>query len=125
MKSTIKKIIKWVIIIAVIAAAGYLLYAKVFNKAEEVVGELPPMEAITFPVTQETITQSIQVKGTSKYEHETLVYAPFASKVTSWKVKNGDQVKKGSCCIPLIPAHSRMKSQPKRRLFARRSWKLN
>ncbi|MEK5023475.1 efflux RND transporter periplasmic adaptor subunit [Paenibacillus sp. FSL M7-1046] len=101
MKSTIKKIIKWVIIIAVIAAAGYLLYAKVLNKAEEVVGELPPMEAITFPVTQETITQSIQVKGTSKYEHETLVYAPFASKVTSWKVKNGDQVKKGELLYTL------------------------
>ncbi|ASA26241.1 efflux transporter periplasmic adaptor subunit [Paenibacillus donghaensis] len=95
-----KRIIKWVIIIAIIAAAGYLLYAKVFNKAEEVVSEVP-MEVITFPVTQETITQSLQVKGTSKYEHETLVYAPFASKVTNWKVKNGDQVKKGDLLYTL------------------------
>ncbi|AIQ73411.1 RND transporter [Paenibacillus odorifer] len=95
-----KRIKKWVIIITIIVVAGYFLNAKFFNKVEEVVSEVPS-ELITFPVTQETITQSVQVKGTSKYEHETLVYAPFASKVTHWNVKNGDQVKKGALLFTL------------------------
>ncbi|WP_379152730.1 efflux RND transporter periplasmic adaptor subunit [Paenibacillus sp. sgz5001063] len=71
------------------------------NKPKEQAAPEEPMQAITFPVTKETMTKSIQVKGTSKYQHETLVYAPFASKVTDWKVENGGQVKKGSVMYTL------------------------
>ncbi|MFD2877852.1 efflux RND transporter periplasmic adaptor subunit [Paenibacillus rhizoplanae] len=59
------------------------------------------MQVISFPVTEETLTSSVQIKGRSQYQKETLVYAPFASKVTSWKVENGAQVKKGQVLFTL------------------------
>ena len=101
MKRTLKKSLKWIIIAGIIITAGYMLYSKFFKDNE--VAELPlePMQVISFPVTQETVTSSIQVKGRSQYQSETLVYAPFASKVTSWKVENGGQVKKGDVLFNL------------------------
>ncbi|MFF2015506.1 efflux RND transporter periplasmic adaptor subunit [Paenibacillus sp. NPDC058177] len=95
-----KRIIKWVIILAIVAVAGYFAYDKMF-KPQEAPPMEEPVQSITFPVTQETINKTIQVKGKSQYEHETLVYAPFASKVTSWKVENGGQVKKGDILYTL------------------------
>ncbi|WNS45443.1 efflux RND transporter periplasmic adaptor subunit [Paenibacillus sp. MMS20-IR301] len=101
MKRTLKKSLKWVIILGIIITAGYMLYSKFFKGSE--VAELPPepMQVISFPVTEETLTSSIQVKGRSQYQQETLVYAPFASKVTGWKVENGGQVKKGDVLFTL------------------------
>ncbi|OKP94869.1 efflux RND transporter periplasmic adaptor subunit [Paenibacillus sp. P46E] len=99
MKRIFKRTLKWVIILGIIAAAGYILYSKVLKKEPEVVME--PPQVISFPVTQESMTSSVQVKGKSKYQEETLVYAPFASKVTAWKVENGGQVKKGDVLFTL------------------------
>lgn len=62
---------------------------------------MEPTQAISFPVTQETITSTVQVKGKSQYQEETLVYAPYASKVTAWKVENAGQVKKGDVLFTL------------------------
>lgn len=100
MKRIFKKSLKWMIIAGIIIVAGYMLYTKVFKGNEaEVVMEPPPV--ISFQVTSETMTNSIQVKGRSQYQEETLVYAPFASKVTSWKVENGGQVNKGDVLFSL------------------------
>lgn len=101
MKRTLKKSLKWIIIAGIIITAGYMLYSKFFKKTE--IAEIPmePMQVISFPVTSETLTSSIQIKGRSQYQQETLVYAPFASKVTSWKVENGGQVKKGDVLFTL------------------------
>ncbi|KWX70956.1 RND transporter [Paenibacillus riograndensis] len=95
-----KRIIKWIIIVAILAVAGYFIYDKM-SKPKEQLQPAEPAQVISFPVTKESMTKSIQIKGTSKYEHETLVYAPFASKVTEWKVENGGQVKKGAVMYTL------------------------
>ncbi|ULO05056.1 efflux RND transporter periplasmic adaptor subunit [Paenibacillus sp. 19GGS1-52] len=100
MKSKIRKIIKWVIIAGIVIVAGYLLYSKMY-KPEGEVASIEPPQVISFQVTQEPIANSVQVKGKSQYEQETLVYAPFASKVTEWKVENGGQVKKGDVLFTL------------------------
>lgn len=76
------------------------MYTKL-NKPETQLEPVEPPQVISFEVTQETITNSVQVKGNSQYEQETLVYAPFASKVTKWKVDNGGQVKKGDVLFTL------------------------
>lgn len=101
MKRTLKKSLKWIIILGIIGTAGYFGYTKFFKGGET--AELPPepMQVISFPVTEETLTSSVQVKGRSQYQQETLVYAPFASKVTAWKVENGAQVKKGDVLFTL------------------------
>ncbi|ASA26293.1 efflux transporter periplasmic adaptor subunit [Paenibacillus donghaensis] len=95
-----KKGIKWVIILGVVATAGYLLYTKMIKPEEQVLPIEPP-QVIPFEVTQETVINFVQVKGKSRYDQETLVYAPFASKVTKWKVENGGQVKKGDVLFTL------------------------
>lgn len=95
-----KRRIKWIILVLIIIGAGYFLYARM-SKPEAQLEPVEPPQAITFEVTQETITNSIQVKGNSQYEQETLVYAPYASKVTEWKVENGGQVKKGDLLFTL------------------------
>lgn len=100
MKRIIKKTLKWVIIAAIVGVGGYLLFTKVIKK-EEPQMVMEPTQAISFPVTQETITSSVQVKGKSQYQEETLVYAPYASKVTAWKVENAGQVKKGDVLFTL------------------------
>lgn len=62
MKRTLKKSLKWIIILGIISTAGYLGYTKFFKGKEA--AELPPetMQVISFPVTEETLTSSIQVK---------------------------------------------------------------
>lgn len=89
-----KRIIKWIIIVLIVIGIGFTVFFTM-NKSNEQMEpmDIPPI--IPFEVTQETITSSVQIKGKSEYEQETLVYAPFASKVTEWKVDNGGQVKKG------------------------------
>ncbi|MGE7610736.1 efflux RND transporter periplasmic adaptor subunit [Paenibacillus sp. NPDC101420] len=95
-----KRRIKWIVLVLIIIAAGYFVYNKMY-KPEAQLEPVEPPQAITFEVTQETITNSVQVKGNSHYEQETLVYAPYASKVTKWKVENGGQVKKGDLLFTL------------------------
>ncbi|MBW4080785.1 efflux RND transporter periplasmic adaptor subunit [Paenibacillus sp. S150] len=100
MKRIIKKAVKWVIIAGIVAAAAFILYTKVFTGGEPEVAMEPP-QVISFPVTQESMTSSVQVKGRSQYQEETLVYAPFASRVTAWKAENGGQVTKGDILFTL------------------------
>ncbi|MHA0857244.1 efflux RND transporter periplasmic adaptor subunit [Paenibacillus sp. CMAA1364] len=89
-----KKKLKWIIIVIALLVVGTILFITL-NKTDEPMEPMDTLEAIPFEVTAELITKSVQVKGKSQYEQETLVYAPFASKVTEWKVENGGQVKAG------------------------------
>lgn len=89
MKRTLKKSLKWIIILGIISTAGYLGYTKFF-KGEET-AELPPetMQVISFPVTEETLTSSIQIKGRSQYQQETLVYAPLPPRLRLGRLRMG------------------------------------
>ncbi len=92
---------KWISIITTIvlmAGAGYWVYEKYKPQPEAPVETPPP---ITFDVTQETMTQTIQVKGKSVYTEQTDVFAPYASNIKQWHVKNGEQVKKGDVLFTL------------------------
>lgn len=96
-----KKIIKSVSIIVVLAAAGYWGYRELKPDASEAPPMMEVPQAITFPVTEETIVSSVQVKGKSEYGRETNVYTPFEAKVESWNVQNGQQIKKGDVLFHL------------------------
>ena len=92
------KIIKWTVIVAVLGLVGYWGYGQVKPKEPEI----PMMEepqVISFPVIEESIVSTVQVKGTSEYGRETNVYAPFEAKVESWNVENGQQIKKGDALL--------------------------
>ncbi|GAE08224.1 efflux RND transporter periplasmic adaptor subunit [Paenibacillus sp. JCM 10914] len=107
-----KKIIKWTVIVAALAVVGYWGYDQV--KPQE--SEVPMMEQpqmITFPVTEEPMASSIQVKGTSEYGRETNVYAPFEAKVESWNVENGQQIKQGDVLFELEQKAIRQQLQQK------------
>ncbi|MFX3633893.1 MAG: efflux RND transporter periplasmic adaptor subunit [Candidatus Pristimantibacillus sp.] len=94
-----KKKIKWVIIGLILVAISVVLYT-MSNPTKPAVSTVDS-GAITFPVTKETITNTVEVKGKSLYEQETMVYAPYGSKVTEWSVKDGQQVKKGEVLFKL------------------------
>ncbi|AZK45085.1 efflux RND transporter periplasmic adaptor subunit [Paenibacillus lentus] len=87
-----KKKIKWIIIAIILAGISYLLYS--MSKPAQVADPGMDSQAITFQVTKETLVHTIRVKGKSLYEQETSVYAPFSSKVTEWKIEDGQQVNK-------------------------------
>ncbi|MFF3924477.1 efflux RND transporter periplasmic adaptor subunit [Paenibacillus lactis] len=95
-----KKIIKWLVIAAVIGLVGYWGYGQVKPK-EAPIPMMEEPQVISFPVTEETIVTTVQVKGTSEYGKETNVYAPFEAKVESWNVANGQQIKKGDTLFSL------------------------
>lgn len=108
----IKKIIKWTVIVAVLGLVGYWGYGQVKPKEPEI----PMMEepqVISFPVTEESIVSTVQVKGTSEYGRETNVYAPFEAKVESWNVENGQQIKKGDALFKLEQTAIRQQLQQK------------
>lgn len=92
------KWIKIIIALLLLAGGGYWAYAKLKPEPAPVVEPQPP---ITFEVTQETISQTIQVKGKSAYTEQTEVYAPIGGKVSNWSKKNGDAVKKGELLLSL------------------------
>ncbi|WP_315794678.1 efflux RND transporter periplasmic adaptor subunit [Paenibacillus sp. BIC5C1] len=96
--SAISKWIKRIIMIGLLAGAGYFLYQQ-YKPIPEAPIEAP--QPITFEVTQETITQEIQVKGKSAYAKQTDVYAPFASKIKQWNVENGEPIHKGAVMFSL------------------------
>ncbi|PQP83195.1 efflux RND transporter periplasmic adaptor subunit [Paenibacillus sp. PCH8] len=93
-----KKWINITITVVLLAGVGYWLYDMYKPKPEAPV-EIPP--PITFEVTQETMTQSIQVKGKSVYTDQTDVFAPYTSSIKQWHVKSGEQVKKGDILFTL------------------------
>ncbi|WP_110930149.1 efflux RND transporter periplasmic adaptor subunit [Paenibacillus bouchesdurhonensis] len=87
-----KKKIKWIIIAIILAGISYLLYS--MSKPAQVADPGMDSQAITFQATKETLVHTIRVKGKSLYEQETPVYAPFSSKITEWKIEDGQQVNK-------------------------------
>lgn len=92
---------KWIAIAAaalLLAGGGYLLYEKLKPEPELVMEEIPP---ITFEVTQETMTQTVQVKGKSVYTDTNDISAPYAAKIKKWDVKDGQQVNKGDVLFTL------------------------
>lgn len=94
-----KKKIKWAIIILVLAGISYGLYS--FGNPPTQENTMGSDDAITFPVTKETLVNSIEVKGKSSYEQETFVNAPFSAEVRQWDVKDGQQIKKGDVLFHL------------------------
>ncbi|MHA7963491.1 efflux RND transporter periplasmic adaptor subunit [Paenibacillus sp. CAU 1782] len=94
-----KKKIKWIVIAIILAGISFVLYS--MSKPAPATDLALESEAITFQVTKETLTQSIQVKGKSLYEQETSIYSPFSSKVTSWKVEDGQQINEGDVLFTL------------------------
>lgn len=101
MKSKMKSILKWSIIILILGGISFGLYRFANPPKPEL-----PMDnagAITFPVTKETLVNHIEVKGKSSYEKETIVYAPFGAEVKQWAVKDGQQLKKGDLIFRLEP----------------------
>ncbi|MGN7411152.1 efflux RND transporter periplasmic adaptor subunit [Paenibacillus sp. SAF-068] len=93
-----KKWIKMIITVVLLAGVGYWLYEK-YKPQPEAPIEIPP--PITFDVTQETMTQTIQVKGKSVYTDQTDIFAPYASNIKQWHVKSGEQVSKGDVLFTL------------------------
>ncbi|MGG1636428.1 efflux RND transporter periplasmic adaptor subunit [Paenibacillus sp. FSL K6-3182] len=94
-----KRKIKWGIIGIIIIGISFGLY-KIGNppRQTEFVSDSQP---ITFQVTNETIANTVEVKGKSLYEQETLIYAPYGSEVKQWAVEDGQQVKKGDILFNL------------------------
>ncbi len=94
-----KKRIKWLVIGLVLVGISYVLYS--MSRPAKPMDSMEDSQAITFEVTTETLVNTIEVKGKSLYEQETFVYSPFSSKVTSWNVEDGQQVKKGDILFKL------------------------
>lgn len=95
---------KWIAIAAaavLLAGGGYLLYEKLKPEPEPLMEAAPP---ITFEVTQETMTQTVQVKGKSVYTDAQDVSAPYAANIKKWHVKHGQQVNKGDALFTLETA---------------------
>ncbi|UNK19243.1 HlyD family efflux transporter periplasmic adaptor subunit [Paenibacillus sp. N3/727] len=107
-----KKIIKWTVLVAVLAFVGYWGYGKM-KPAAPVDPMMEAPQVISFPVTEETIMSTVQVKGRSEYGRETNVYTPFEAKVSSWKVVNGQQIKKGDILFNLEQKELRQQLQQK------------
>lgn len=114
-----KKWIGIIITIVLMAGAGYWAYEK-YKPQPEAPMEVPP--PITFDVTQETMTQTILVKGKSVYTEQADVFAPYASSIKQWHVKNGDQVKKGIFCSRWIRLHCRPNWIRCRVIWTKQSW---
>ncbi|MGZ9582933.1 efflux RND transporter periplasmic adaptor subunit [Paenibacillus marinisediminis] len=98
-----KKKIKWMAVIVILGAISYGLY-QFGNPSKSDMAANTAEEQITFPVTQETLINTIEIKGKSSYEQETIVYAPFTGKVKQWNVKDAQQVKKGELLFNLDPS---------------------
>lgn len=94
-----KKKIKWIIIAIILAGISLTLYS--LSKPKHIAEPSIESQAITFEVTRETLIHTVQVKGKSLYEQETAVYAPFSSKVTAWKVEDGQQINQGDVMFTL------------------------
>lgn len=94
-----KKRIKWLVIGLVLVGISYVLYSA--SRPAKPMDSMEDSQAITFEVTTETLVNTVEVKGKSLYEQETFVYAPFSSKVMSWNVEDGQQVKKGDILFKL------------------------
>lgn len=98
-----KKKIKWGILLVVILGITYGLYRFSTPPATDQTAMFE-QDLISFPVTQEALLNTIEVKGKSSYERETIVYAPFTGKVKQWKASDAQQVKKGDLLFHLDPA---------------------
>lgn len=94
-----KRRIKWLVIGLVLVGISFALYS--ISRPTKALDPMEASQAITFEVTTETLVNTIEVKGKSLYEQETFVYAPFSSKVVSWNVEDGQQVKKGDVLFKL------------------------
>ncbi|GAA4862688.1 efflux RND transporter periplasmic adaptor subunit [Paenibacillus vulneris] len=59
------------------------------------------VSALSFKVTREDLTNSVEVKGKTSYQKETYVNAPFSADVKTWSVNDGAQVNKGDVMFQL------------------------
>ncbi|MFD0713107.1 efflux RND transporter periplasmic adaptor subunit [Paenibacillus sp. GCM10027626] len=98
-----KKKIKWIVIGVILIAISYVLYT--ISQPKKPMEQAVGTQAISFDVTEESLVNTVEVKGKSLYEQEVPVYAPFSSKVKEWKAEDGQQVKKGDVLFTLDQTH--------------------
>jgi len=96
---------KWLFAAAIVVAAliTAFLYAQTRtagSRGEQASGSAQP-NVIRLQATKEDISNKIEVKGKSSYANEKWVYAPFASEVKNWNVKDGAQVRQGDVLFEL------------------------
>ncbi|MGG1311771.1 MULTISPECIES: efflux RND transporter periplasmic adaptor subunit [Cohnella] len=98
-----KKKSTWILILLVvlIALVTYLLFSLNRSAGQSAPPEAATANVIRLQATKEDIVNTIEVKGKSTYAEETWVYAPFASEVKAWKVRDGSQVAKGQVLFQL------------------------
>ncbi|WP_028547886.1 efflux RND transporter periplasmic adaptor subunit [Paenibacillus sp. UNC451MF] len=59
------------------------------------------LSALSFKVSREDLTNSVEVKGKTSYQKETYVNAPFTADVKTWSVSDGAQINKGDVMFQL------------------------
>ncbi|MDF2961516.1 MAG: transporter [Paenibacillus sp.] len=93
----------WLLAAAVIVVSGITAALFILShspKPQQPSGALNA-SAITFKVTRENLSNTVELKGKSSYQKETYVNAPFTADVLAWKVNEGSQVNKGDILFQL------------------------
>ncbi len=95
----IRKKIKWIILGLVLIGISAVLYIQSHPAPQ--VNPAASQQAIVFTAAKETLVNKVEVKGKSLYQLETMVYAPFGSRVSSWVAADGQQVQEGDVLFKL------------------------
>ncbi|MDF2921457.1 MAG: efflux transporter periplasmic adaptor subunit [Paenibacillaceae bacterium] len=98
MKKT-RKLIKWGILGLVLIGISGFLYMQSHPSTQVVPGSA--QQDIVFTAAKETLVSQVEVKGKSLYQQETMVYAPFGSRVAEWIAADGQQVQQGDVLFRL------------------------
>ncbi|MFD0678113.1 MULTISPECIES: efflux RND transporter periplasmic adaptor subunit [unclassified Paenibacillus] len=93
----------WLIGIAVIIVAGITGALFLLSHSPKPTQQAGSMNssAISFKVTREDLSSTVELKGKSSYQKETYINAPFSADVKAWKVSEGTQVNKGDLLFQL------------------------
>lgn len=120
----------WIVLALIVCAITTVLYVqsrptRSVPKDAGVAGS-----AITFPVTRDDLSNTLEVKGKSSYVKETMIYAPFTADVKEWKVESGAQVKKGDVLFvlndePLANSIAQLQAQLQKQELEERLRKLD
>lgn len=98
MKKARKKL-KWIILGLILIGISAFLYMQSHPAQQATPGQA--MQNIVFTAAKETLVNNVEVKGKSLYQQETMVYAPFGSKVAEWVAADGQQVQEGDVLFKL------------------------
>lgn len=95
----VRKKIKWVILGLVLIGISAVLYIQ--SHPAQQVDPAAMRQDIVFTAAKETLVNKVEVKGKSLYQQETMVYAPFGSRVSEWVAADGQQVQQGDVLFKL------------------------